>query len=116
MDWRYIKAALICGVLGFIGQFIGDFFCYRLDNRGLTAYKYSVSPSSQQVAMAPYRSADRAAASRMLWQLLFLGWLYERSEVAVRSAAIVALLGVSAIMGADQIRARRKAHRETTVL
>jgi hypothetical protein len=114
MHWRYFKAALIGGLLGFAGQCVGDFFCWQMRGGGPTPYRYSVDFQSvhyqQSVMVLFYGRAQQA--NPLLWQAVFLMWVIDRGEVAVRTAAIAACLGVSTMLGADQLRERRMVQRK----
>jgi hypothetical protein len=54
-------------------------------------------------------------AKQLIWQLIFLSWLSDRGELAGRTAAIAAFLGVSSLMAADHLRQKRSALKNATV-
>src|ERR1700730_11105951 len=100
-----MKVALIVGLLGFAGQCVGDFFCWQMRDCGPTPYRYSVDFQSvryqQSVMVWFYGRAQQA--NPLIWQAILLMWLRDRGELAGRTAAIAAFLGVSIMLGADQI-------------
>ncbi len=112
MHWRYIKAALICGLLGFAGQGVGDFFCWHIGGASVTPYDYQCH---KRMWLETEFGAQHMQANQLIWQAVFLMWLIDRGEVAVRTAAIAAFLGVSSLMAADHLRQKRSALKEASV-
>src|SRR5580658_2889270 len=101
MRWQYIKIALLGGLLGFAGQCLGDYFFWSMDgpvcsvvlreDRLLAVYPGSCTAQREQ------------QVNQLIWQAIFLMWLRDRAELAGRSGAIAAFLGVSSLVAADHL-------------
>jgi hypothetical protein len=109
MRGRYIKAALICGLLGFAGQCFWDFFCwvgydYRRPHPG-TACQYMQTCFESDVAqIVPARQWE---IRLVICEGMVLYWFVTRGELIVRTAGLAAFFGVSTMLGADRFRERR---------
>jgi len=113
MRWRYVKAVLLGALLGFAGQFLTDFFCWVApDGAATPQHQFYVNGEIWWDRSFPPQL--RSQAQQLCCQFYFLYWLRHRGEVALRIAAVAALLGVSSVMAADQLRERRKARKEVS--
>lgn len=141
MRWRYFTSAVLCGFLGFIAQFVGDkahpaarIVWFRSDLRSdfhlvyMGQWHLGVSTPYLNPGGTPQYAGrsklfefhpdgqQEAHEWQQLWlQLLFLQWLQERGELAVRTSAIIAVLGASFVFAADGFWQSRKAKKEAAV-
>ncbi len=112
MHLRYITVVLVGWLIGFAGQSLRDFFAWPLDAKDLTPYECSVSmPQSFTDRFVP---VHRVAANQLIWQAIYLAWLNDRSESAVRTAALMALSSLLTMLAADQIREKHQIHEGAT--
>jgi hypothetical protein len=126
MRWRnIITGALLLGLLGFKGQFLVDFFYWGAIGRSIgsscgqleTMYDVFYPDIYDDIRLEHFRHFAFTTNSRekLIYQLSLLFWLTYRGELAIRTGVIVAFLGTSFVLGADQLQQNREAKRLATV-
>lgn len=123
MRRKYIIGTLVGLLLGFVAQLFVDFFIMRFPNSAgqadRTIYQvmcdYDVTSTSPTGMKVPTDPKLRSQWRLLIYQGVFLLFMCERGETALRTASITGLLGAFSVFAANRFRANRKASREATV-
>jgi hypothetical protein len=109
LRWKYLKIALIGALLGFLGQFLFDFFTPNID---VDYHGHRQKDSAFQIFCSMHGNSKLCAEDQNLvmqciplfFQALTLIWLSESSEGALRTAAISALLLVAIVQSIEHLK------------
>jgi hypothetical protein len=113
MRWRYILGALLGAFVGFVGQIAADFFL--LENFGdsshmgkpCSAYT-AIFGSGTEAAVAKYYPHSSLGQARLLFcQGILLMWLTTSADRYYRTAAVVCVVTVPAMLVCDRLTHRQ---------
>lgn len=112
MRWKYIKIALLGAVLGFFGQMLCDFFMPTNgfepekpgEKRAQSAFQMLCMLHEDEDETRPYNETFMSKADPLIFQVIALCWIAKRSEVALRTSAISALLLVAIVRTVEHLK------------
>lgn len=119
MQWRYVKGALLGGLLGFAGQFLFDFVflhpqtqkqdgTYEWEPGGSSVYNYFCRGGVDRTITTQFPVQHRAQAHQLFFECLLIDWLYDRGDLAGQTAVWTAILAGSFLAMRDRTRQSKK--------